>query len=358
MRTQKRYGGASQLFPMKRHTTRRVAHCSAFTLVELSIVIVAVGLVAGGVLVGRDLIDAAKLRSQMSQIEQYRVAVGDFKTTYGGQLPGDIKASVVNRMNFTAGTNSGMRNGGDGRGDGDGTLEGVIITPGTTVCNPICHATLGSVSVVTHLSSGENAFFWADLTTNSKLISDAFTTITDNTLTSSDPANYVPKAKLGNKLFVYSYSKDNVNYLGLSMVDTIDGNGALRLNAGNRPGITVAQAFGIDSKMDDGLPQSGAIIARYQNWSNQGAVTGGAANGPGEPRWASGLTTGVACGNGGALDNSGTCGTSWGYSMAATVGSAETCYDNGNVAGAVQRYSIGQNGGQGPNCGLSFMLEP
>jgi hypothetical protein len=42
----------------------------------------------------------------------------------------------------------------------------------------------------------------------------------------------------------------------------------------------------------------------------------------------------------------------------ATSGSATTCYDNGNVAGATQQYSLGQNGGAGMNCALSQSRAP
>ncbi len=44
---------------------------SGFTLIELSIVLVLIGLIVGGVLVGQDLIRAAKLRAQIGQIEKF-----------------------------------------------------------------------------------------------------------------------------------------------------------------------------------------------------------------------------------------------------------------------------------------------
>ena len=48
---------------------------SAFSLVELSIVLVILGLLTGGILTGQSLIRAAELRSVTSQMQQYRVAV-------------------------------------------------------------------------------------------------------------------------------------------------------------------------------------------------------------------------------------------------------------------------------------------
>jgi prepilin-type N-terminal cleavage/methylation domain-containing protein len=64
---------------------------AGFTLIELSIVLVIIGLVVGGVLVGRDLICAAELRAQISQIEKYNTAVNTFYGKYGG-LPGPLAA--------------------------------------------------------------------------------------------------------------------------------------------------------------------------------------------------------------------------------------------------------------------------
>ena len=52
------------------HTTRE----QGFTLIELAIVLVIIGLIVGGVLVGQDLIKAAEIRASVTQIEQYNTA--------------------------------------------------------------------------------------------------------------------------------------------------------------------------------------------------------------------------------------------------------------------------------------------
>ena len=43
---------------------------AGFTLVELAIVLVIIGLIIGGVLVGQDLIKAATIRSTVSDLEK------------------------------------------------------------------------------------------------------------------------------------------------------------------------------------------------------------------------------------------------------------------------------------------------
>ena len=70
---------------------------SGFTLVELSIVLVIIGLIAGGVLVGRDLIEAAAIRQQITQVERFKTAVQTFRTKYNG-LPGDLESHRCHRL--------------------------------------------------------------------------------------------------------------------------------------------------------------------------------------------------------------------------------------------------------------------
>ena len=72
-----------------------------FTLIELSIVLVIIGLIIGGVLVGRDLISAAGVRAQISQIEKYQSAVNTFRGKYG-YLPGDISDPTAQQYGFAA----------------------------------------------------------------------------------------------------------------------------------------------------------------------------------------------------------------------------------------------------------------
>jgi prepilin-type N-terminal cleavage/methylation domain-containing protein len=61
---------------------------NAFTLIELSIVLVIIGLVIGGVLVGQELIKSAQIRSQVSQIQDLETQINTFRLKYNC-LPGD-----------------------------------------------------------------------------------------------------------------------------------------------------------------------------------------------------------------------------------------------------------------------------
>ncbi len=61
----------------------------AFSLVELSIVLVILGLLTGGILAGQSLIRAAELRSTMADISRFSTAVRTFQDKYFA-LPGDM----------------------------------------------------------------------------------------------------------------------------------------------------------------------------------------------------------------------------------------------------------------------------
>jgi prepilin-type N-terminal cleavage/methylation domain-containing protein len=65
-----------------------------FTLIELSIVMVIIGLLIGGILVGKDLISAAGTRAVISQINKYDAAIYYFKGKYGF-LPGDYPQATT-----------------------------------------------------------------------------------------------------------------------------------------------------------------------------------------------------------------------------------------------------------------------
>lgn len=70
-------------------TMKPTTKMSGFTLVELSIVLVIVGLLIAGVLAGQSLIEAAKVRSITSEFSQYMSMFDQFKVKYK-YYPGDL----------------------------------------------------------------------------------------------------------------------------------------------------------------------------------------------------------------------------------------------------------------------------
>ena len=80
-----------------------------FGLIEVSIVLVIVALLAGGVLVGRDLMRSAEVRSVKAEAEKISTAINLFRTKIGG-LPGD----TARASRYISGAVNG---------DGDGTID-------------------------------------------------------------------------------------------------------------------------------------------------------------------------------------------------------------------------------------------
>lgn len=284
-----------------------------FTLIELSIVLVVIGLIVGGVLVGRELISAAAIRAQISQITQYKQAVYTFRVKYG-HLPGDMPANEAMRVGLYR-TNSPNITGCDGYyssgcGNGDGIIAG------------------NSDS-----QNGEAQLFWLDLSLVN-LIPFKPPTYSYSTGT-ANPSDFLPKAILGSPHYIYVVPDNASNYLTVSGVLEYCGfllgyaSGCDTINI-----MRVSDAFGIDSKMDDGRPQSGSVIAKILGYSGSVCGSGSSTS----FLWVGASSTGC-----------------WGDpTTSATAGSATTCYDNNSVNGADQQYSISQNSGTGTNCALAF----
>lgn len=83
---------------------------SGFTLVELAIVVIIVGMIIVGVVGGQSLIKSSKLSEMISQLNEVKIAVNSFKLQYDDNLPGDIR----NATDYWSGT---------ANGDGDGKIE-------------------------------------------------------------------------------------------------------------------------------------------------------------------------------------------------------------------------------------------
>jgi prepilin-type N-terminal cleavage/methylation domain-containing protein len=230
-----------------------------FTLIEVSVVLVIIGLIAGAVLLGRDLIGVATIRATVSQIQKYEAAVNTFRTKYN-YLPGDIPAGQAMQTGLIA------RGGGEADGDGNGLIEG-----------------LGGFSSYT-LLGGETVFVWTDLS-SAGLIDGSFTDSTDAPINCHpcDMSLYLPKAKTGRNGYVFAgYFFNAFAPLGGGAVKTFSGlsfevfgaqspqnsgGGAFSISAG----LTVMEAYSIDTKIDDGLPNAGNVEvgtpAHAGNWN-------------------------------------------------------------------------------------------
>ncbi len=217
---------------------------SGFSLVELSIVLVILGLLTGGILTGQNLIRAAELRSVTTEFAAFQAAVNTFRDKYFA-LPGDM----TNAEDFWGTmTNCGAASpSGTGtqtcNGDGDGTIDDAAAASQT----------------------GENFTFWQHLA-NAGLIEGSYTGIAGpGSVIDVEFGQNTPRAKVSNSGWAVGtlgifpgnadmYATDYGSYFTFGTETTSGSNG--------NPTITPEEAWNIDTKVDDGRPGYGKVIAR------------------------------------------------------------------------------------------------
>jgi prepilin-type N-terminal cleavage/methylation domain-containing protein len=221
-----------------------------FTLIELSIVLVIIGLIVGGVLVGRDLIKAAELRSVITDKERFQTAVNTFRGKYDC-LPGDC-------MNATTyfGTNPGCpdsndNTGGTCNGNGDGQIDNEGWAPGKVYEPTRFWQQLGEAGLVAGTFTG---WFQGYLQPNSSAVSRLPT-----------GAIWWPNNEIG------AWYGIQDNYLNLAQVT----------GEAWAPSISANDAYQLDRKIDDGNPNTGTMIAiDGYNISGGAWYSSGCVNGP------------------------------------------------------------------------------
>ncbi|MGB4102037.1 MAG: prepilin-type N-terminal cleavage/methylation domain-containing protein [Alphaproteobacteria bacterium] len=92
--------------------SRRAPRTAAFTLVELAVVLVIVGLIIGGVLTAQQITQNARITSATQGIKSVQAAAQSYNQNYGA-LPGDDIAAVTRFANKKV----------LGKGNHDGTLD-------------------------------------------------------------------------------------------------------------------------------------------------------------------------------------------------------------------------------------------
>jgi prepilin-type N-terminal cleavage/methylation domain-containing protein len=204
---------------------------SGFTLIELSIVLVIIGLIIGGVLIGQELIRGAEVRSMISQIDKLNASVNAFRNKYNG-LPGDFVAAT-SYLTSTALTN------GDGNGQIFSTSGAVSATPtafGAALASPNNELQL----VFYHL-------------TLAGLIEGSFTYAAGTAYT---VGTHIPAMK-NNKGGIMAYGfTDYNNYWHMGAQTTT---GAIIVTSDS---LSPEAAYQIDAKMDDGVANTGVVQAK------------------------------------------------------------------------------------------------
>lgn len=212
---------------------------SGFTLVELAIVLMIIGLLIGGILRGQELMENARVTSTIQQTKAYDGATTTFRDSYNA-IPGDIPNPGDRLPNCATGTPC---LGAVGTDNGNGLVGAAV-------------AKDGNINVTT---TSENVVFWNHLAT-ARLISGV------------NPAGTV--AVYGEMLPVAKIAG------GFHIVQIIDGGAGateppvsglfLVLRNGTASGsiaeedgtsaVSPNRAAQFDRKLDDGLPLTGDVL--------------------------------------------------------------------------------------------------
>lgn len=211
---------------------------AGFTLVELAVVLMIIGLLIGGILRGQEVLQNARIVSVVKQVNGYDAAITSFRDAYNN-LPGDIVNPNRRVPNCTTSpcTTSGNSNGILGT-----VIPNVLYTYGTisnTDERRVAFLHLAAAKFITGIdASGARTGSWGD----------AF-----------------PAAPMGGGFQIGSFNVAGANqYTGQV-------SGLYLIMKGGQPmadfGISIDgiltphQAAMIDRKMDDGLPARGSVIS-------------------------------------------------------------------------------------------------
>ncbi len=214
-----------------------------FSLVELSIVLVILGLLVGGILAGQSLIRAAELRAVGTEYTRYVTAMYSFRDKYFA-LPGDFnKATSFWGDDNTNCADAAIANG----------------TPGT--CNGNADGILNWPAVGANLT-GENYQFWKQLAL-AGLIEGTYTGLSASCYYCTVIGSNVPRSRLNNAGWtagwVGNVTADNGQWLPSNYGNGISFGAQANYTTGAV--LTTAEAWNIDTKIDDGMAARGKVLS-------------------------------------------------------------------------------------------------
>ncbi len=221
-----------------------------FSLLELSVVLVIIGLLAGGVTVGRSLVASAELRAVYAEYDAYMTAIQSFRNKYRA-LPGDLRNAI------------------DYWGAQHADHATCIVTASTSqaTCNGNGDGEVGDGSSL-GTENSERFRAWQHLA-NAGLVSGTFSGVAGSAgpIQSVTGVN-VPASKKPGVGWTFLYQPAITDDAATNRFLRKEGHYLLlgTNSSVNRetiePNFTAEEALTIDTKIDDGRPGMGAVHAR------------------------------------------------------------------------------------------------
>lgn len=217
-----------------------------FTLIELSIVIVIIGLIVAAVVGGQNLVKQAKLRGVITDVNKYKVAHNTFRLEYGG-IAGDLR----NAYSYFGASCSDTGANDDDKCSGNGNKR---------------------VELVSDADENEAYRYWQHLSLAS-LIEGSYTGLAPTAGRQADIGINVPATKFENVGWYFDYSDSN----GVWSSDK-NGFGLGKFRANTAPTaawINPKDAKSIDEKIDDGEWQTGWVAVSHGTFATEDCAGGG-----------------------------------------------------------------------------------
>lgn len=215
-----------------------------FSLVELSIVLVILGLLTGGILAGQSLVRSAQMRAVTTEHSRYMSATQAFRDKYFA-YPGDMN----NAQSFW--------------GVAHATPATCVTTASTDTktCNGDFDGKVRSAAA----GSNESFRFWQHLS-NAGLIEGTYDGVAHGAYNYSSTAANVPGSKISNAYWnIRDWGEtdtDTNNIYSTSLNNTFQIGGLVNDRTPRGLIFTPSEVWNIDTKMDDGKPARGKVIAR------------------------------------------------------------------------------------------------
>jgi prepilin-type N-terminal cleavage/methylation domain-containing protein len=224
-------------------------HRYGFSLMELSIVLVIIGLLVGGIIAGKSLIRAGTVKSAVIHMQRYSAAIQTFRDQYNA-LPGDM----TNATNYwgVAG----------GNGSGRDTACYSTVSTNTATCNGNGNGHVYLSDGVADLSAPEWYRGWQHLA-NAGLITGHFTGTAAGAPRMAMAGINIPAGPMDNSGFTYMsyYAPHNgdITWFAGDYTGIMLGSSSSVGVETSDPILAPGEASILDIKFDDGRPATGLI---------------------------------------------------------------------------------------------------
>lgn len=227
--------------------SNRSAAQKGFTLIEMSIVLIIIGLIIGGILKGQELINSSRQKNLITNIDATRAAVSTFADRFQA-VPGDFNQAVARLSAAT------------GNGGGNGQVGTTALT--TVTMDALTGVGATAIAATSANNEPEAQLFWCHLTA-ANLIGSSSTNCAAVAATFGN-GSPLPASAYPNAGFSVAYGTHETDPLRTLWLRVHRAPGTA-LTAAATAAFSSRTMNEIDAKYDDGLPARGSIRADASN---------------------------------------------------------------------------------------------